>query len=125
MGTRGKATANTPNGPVEEVVFSDTIHYNAFDDMTSRSTHLWSEDKVYTRNFLNHRDQNASFTYDSAGNATHDTEGNHTFDASGEQTAATYLFGAFNNQTYDGDGLIVKRLGTVGSGEVTTYFVKL
>lgn len=72
----------------------------------------------YTNNRLTTNPWNgATMTYDAAGNLTNDGYQSYTYDATGQQT---YASGTGLTQSYDGNGLRVKK---VESG-VTTYYLR-
>ncbi len=66
----------------------------------------------YTYDSHNRR---SGFTYDNAGNLTNDIGQTFIYDATGQQTNASYLS---VSQSYDGDGLRVKKSE---NGDVTYY----
>jgi RHS repeat-associated protein len=73
-------------------------------------------------NYVNNRlttipGTSVSMTYDAAGNLTNDGSQTYTYDATGQQT---YASGTGLTQSYDGDGLRVKK---VESG-ATTYYLR-
>ena len=72
----------------------------------------------YTNNRLTTNPWNSvNMTYDAAGNLTNDGYQSYTYDATGQQT---YASGTTLAQSYDGDGLRVKK---VDSG-TTTYYLR-
>jgi RHS repeat-associated protein len=110
----------TMDGP-----FSQGYDYDVWGNLTRR--YGWggevqgggagqSSDLYYYYDTHNRR---TGFSYDNAGNLTFDGGQNFTYDATGQQTNASYS-GYSLQQSYDGDGLRVKK---VENGS-TTYYLR-
>ena len=111
----------TTDGP-----FSQGFEYDVWGNMTRR--YGWggevqqgspssSTDFSYSYNGHNQR---TGFSYDPAGNLTNDLGQTFTYDATGQQASASYS-GYSLTQSYDGEGLRVKKVET---NAPTTYYLR-
>jgi len=117
----GLGAWGTMNGP-----YSLGFNYDQWGNMTDR--YGWggevqlgspgvSTDMPITYTAKNQRN---NFQYDAAGNLRNDLGQTFAYDVTGQQTSASYT-GYSLNQSYDGDGLRVKK---TENGTTTTYYVR-
>jgi YD repeat-containing protein len=106
-----------PNNPYKQV-----STYDVWGNLTSRNNRFWRMNPTDVAGYSNNRRQ--GWQYDQAGNALRDTN-DHTYNAAGNQANMTSLQPVGGGQTghpqmptieiaqsYDGDGLPVKRIET-------------
>lgn len=136
----GRLTANefgmkTNNQNQQVTTYNQTIGYDAFGEMTSRTTSVWGEGGGFTASYTNGRKQNSNEIYDAAGNIV-EVPTNATiydrykFDAAGRlvESVQRYYQGrpqqtSFDRtntitQSYDGDGKSVKRVDHLSSTQI-------
>ncbi|MBX3290399.1 MAG: hypothetical protein KF855_13760 [Acidobacteria bacterium] len=111
-----------------EKPFAQVIAYNAFGNMTHRTNNIWGEETSFWATYTNGRKDSGNEIYDKAGNIVDKTTAMNKyerwrFDAAGrnhETVMRWYQAVPSPNldqtqtiaQTYDGDGLSVKRVDT-------------
>ena len=126
--------ANNQNQQVR--VYSQSIAYNAFSEMTSRQTTYWGQSgNGFTASYVNGRKQNSNYIYDAMGNIIDATQSptvydRYKYDAAGRLTeSVTRYYQGSPQQTsfdrtntitndFDGDGKLVKRVDTKVSQQV-------
>jgi len=135
-----------PNNPYKQI-----SAYDVWGNLTGRTNRLW---RIYPNDSATYsNDRRQYWGYDVAGNVVLNPTGNHTYDAASRQTLLTselYIVGGGQTghlqqpaieiaQSYDGDGLLAKRVETkrteelIGGGPqteitttvTTTYYVNL
>jgi len=96
--------------------YNQTTGYDAFNHVTSRTTHHWSRKLPFisTNTFVNNR--RTGWTYDAAGNLISDGSRTFTFDTAGRMIASS---GGSLGQVFDGDGRRVKST----EPNVATYYL--
>ena len=118
----------TTNAQSQQVrTYSQTLQYNAFDEITSRGTGLWGASDGFTAAYINGRKQGSNEIYDAAGNIVEKPTSSTVydrwkFDAAGRlvETVSRWYQGrpqqtSFDrtltiSQPKDGDGKTVKRV---------------
>jgi hypothetical protein len=122
----GRLTANSFGTSGGKTVYDQTIGYDAFSQMTGRSTTHWGNAALFGATYVNGRDTSMSATYDQSGNQLHAPSRSDSstqtsiFDAANRTTEITSttsqpvggghhaLFVRRSDVTYDGDGHAVK-----------------
>jgi YD repeat-containing protein len=101
-------------------VFSQAYQYNVFDDMTNRVSQFWSQGDTFSATYVNSRNQDPQWQYDTDGNIRFDKDLEYKYDASGTNTSVRALTDSTTiTQIVDGDGELAVR----GKNNVSLYSV--
>ena len=93
-----------------------------WNELTTRTNRFWSQQDDFTASYLNGRNQNPQWQYDSSGNVLQDETLLYTWDAAGRNREVRNLNSSRTiTQEQDGDRQVVKRVETNPSS--TTYYL--
>ena len=107
------ARGETATNRYTQIPYNQSLGFNAFENMTSRSNEQWGATTSQSYSYSNDRITNSGWTYDSDGRVTQssspDEAATNEYDAAGKLSLTTSFADSKVTRYYAGDGLETKR----------------
>jgi hypothetical protein len=108
-GSEARDFLNQTQSGMQTGPYRQTYQYSVWGELNQRTNRFWNQQNNFTASYVNGRNQNASWQYDSDGRVLHDETLSYTYDAAGRNRQVSDPGNTrVTTQEHDADGQVVR-----------------